>query len=379
MKKAQIQIGVGMIVLAIVLLLGGMIFSPHDNTSQKDRYTDNRNKVDTGYPHEDYLFYLNQTDLGRQKKVTQSFPNINLGSATEFNTIFVGNNFRLNANPFTSNTYSFDVDLPNTNHTQSLLLYFSPSRVSGNQEVIITVDNREISRNLLRSHDVPIRIPRNYLTSNSKATVTFQLVKPSFIDLFNWNALDISELRVVEERRDSTNNQREFDFHIDQRFLNGAGIDLTVSCDEVGQIGNAIKVTINGYIIMNSNPDCSIRNNRLSANIPLNILRQGANRLVLETSGNYRVAYGITNTYYNDQFVYKFNVNSFNDLIDVVMYGDFDREVIDVRINSQLMSLRRDQIRSIIPYLRFGTNEIEFVTKPVEIREFVIERNQFMY
>jgi hypothetical protein len=59
------------------------------------------------------------------------------------------------------------------------------------------------------------------------------------------------------------------------------------------------------------------------------------------------------------------------------MYGDFDKEIIDIKLNSQIMSLRRDEIKSIIQYLRFGTNELKILTKPVEIKEFIIEKNEF--
>lgn len=382
MKKGQVQIGMGILIMAFLLLFGGMLFSGNDNPNSKDRYLENKNdgtEID-GYLEDDYLFYLNETDLGRQKKVTESFPNIELGSKKEFNTVYIGNSFRLNANPFTSNTFSFDVAISNPNETQEILLYFKPERISGSEEVIISVNNRQVSRNMLKSSDVPIRISESLLRSNeSTLTLSYKINKPGFIELFNWNAVEFSDLRVVEVKKDQENNQRDFDFYVDKRFLDETYLDLTISCDEIKPFGNAIKATINGYIVLNSNPECDTRFNRITANISLNILEQGQNRLVLETNDYYKIGYGITKKYYNDQFVYKFNINSFNDIIDVVMYGDFDKEVIDVRVNSQLLSLRRDEIKSIIQFLRFGTNEIEFETKPVEIEEFVIEKNQFTY
>ena len=113
-------------------------------------------------------------------------------------------------------------------------------------------------------------------------------------------------------------------------------------------------------------------------NVPLSILKnQGANSIIMETEGYYKVAYSLNKIYFNDKDVYKFTINSFNDIVDVIIYGDFDKNVIDLRLNSQTFSLARDEIKSIIPYLRFGTNELRILTKPVEIEELIVEKNEF--
>ena len=57
----------------------------------------------------------------------------------------------------------------------------------------------------------------------------------------------------------------------------------------------------------------------------------------------------------------------------------YKKKTIDIRLNGQTMELDRDEIKSIIPYLRFGTNELKILTKPVEIKELIIEKNEFLY
>jgi hypothetical protein len=391
MKKGQSAVGIGIIAMAILLLLGGIFFEDGPALSKEDYFkeknggsgsgdSENGYLVD-GFLQENFLFYLEDTEIGRQRKVTQSFPNIELGSEEEFNTVFRGNSFRLNANPFTSNDFSFTVQLSEPEDVQELLIYFVAERSGGEQELEIFAGNQLVSRNLALSSDIPIRLTLNDAQKSNISSVplTFRMLKPSWYELFNWNSLDISEVRVIEIKRDQSNNLRDFDFHIDKDFLEDVLIDLSVSCTDTKDVSEAIKVSVNGFIISNTNPSCTTRARTISTNVSLNILNDGQNRLVLETDGFYKVAFGVTQVKFNDQEVYKFNVNDFSDIIDVVMYGDFDKEVIDLRINSQTLTLRRDEVKSIIPFLRFGVNEIRFLTKPLEIEEFVIEKNEFLF
>ena len=161
--------------------------------------------------------------------------------------------------------------------------------------------------------------------------------------------------------------------------LERAYIEIVVSCDEVVEISHSIKIKVNDYIISDSNPLCTSKNSRISADIPLTVLKSSKNRIEFQTEGYYKMAYSFNKIYFNDEETYKFNINNFNDIIDVVMYGDFDKEVIDIKLNGQTMALKNDEIKSIIPYLRYGKNELIFLTKPVEIEEFIIEKNEFAY
>lgn len=379
-NKAANQVGVAIIAMAILLLLGAIFIDDSSPNSKSNYLNKKENLSKNTYPEESYIFYLNDTDIGRQKKVTENFPNIELGSKEEFNTIYIGNNFRLNANPFTSNPYSITLNIDKPKDVNSILIYFKSDRISGDNPVDVLINDNIILQSQMENRDNPIKI---YITkdlnSNNSNKITFQIQKPKGYDIFNWNKLDISDLKVVELRQNKENNIKQFDFEVEKIDLERAYIDLVVSCDEIKEISEPIKVIVNGYIITDSNPKCTSKNTKITADIPLNVLKSSKNRLELETVGYYKVAYSFNKIYFNDQETYKFKVNNFNDIIDVVMYGDFDKEVIDIRLNNQTMSLKRDETKQILQYLRYGTNEIKFLTKPVEIEEFVIEKNEFAY
>ena len=375
-KKAVNQVGVAIIAMAILLLLGAL-FTDDSNPNSKTNYLKDKSNNSLGYPDENYIFYLNNTDIGRQKKVTENFPNIELGSKMEYNTIYIGNNFRLNANPFTTTPYSFEINLDKPDEINELLIYFKSDKLSGDNPVDVSVNGQHILRTQANSGDSPIKIQNKKL--NETDTIAFEILKPNWYDLFNWNKIDITDLRIVEMRQNKNNNLKTFNFQVDKENIERAYIDLLVSCDEVVETSDAIVIRVNGYIIANNNPKCTSKNNLISATIPLNILMVDKNTLELETTGYYKVAYSINKIYYNDKQTYKFTINNFNDIIDVIMYGDFDKDNVDLRLNNVTMTLNTDEIKSIIPYLRYGTNQIQFLTKPLSIEEFVIEKNQYIY
>lgn len=377
-KTGSTQIGFAIIALAVILLLGS-IFVDDAPYKTKSDYIESKNIQDSssGSNHidENYLFFLNETDIGKQKKVTQSFPNIALGSKKEYNSIHLENNFRLNANPFTKNSYSFNVNFEDSQDVKSMLLYFNANRVSGDQDLIIYSNGVEVYRNKARSTEIPLIINQKF---GNATNLKFELDKPNWYSFFNWNRLEIEELKVVEVRQDKTNNEKEFSFEVEKAFLERAELNIVVDCDDQTDSNKAIRVEVNGFTIDDFNPDCTSSSNRaITREIPLNILTTSNNKLVFKTEGYYELAYSLNKIFYNDQDVYKFTVNNFNDIIDIIMYGDFDKEIIDIRLNSQTMSLRRDEIKSIISYIRYGTNELKILTKPVEIKELIIEKNDF--
>ncbi|MCA9495343.1 MAG: hypothetical protein KC589_00215 [Nanoarchaeota archaeon] len=376
-KKASSEVGIGIIVLSILLLLGG-IFIDYDDSNSKSNYYKNKNsnnKNNNGFD-EHLIFVINETDIGRQRKVVTSFPNIELGSKEEYNTIYAGNSFRLNANMFTSSKQRVDFSVKDYEEINEFLIYLNGKRITGEADLIVKVNGETISQNKAKSIDIPIRF--NNILKNNSGTITFELKKPRWYEIFNWNKFDIRELKILEVRRDHTNNKREFDFDIDKENLERLYIDLVITCDEIKETSSPIKVSLNGYIIGNQNPKCASKYNKITINeISKNILKDNQNRLEFETNGFYKVAYSLNKIYFNDQSTYKFTMENFNDIIDVVMYGDFDKEIIDIKLNNKIMTLNRDEIKSIYQYLRYGTNEIEFLNKPLEIKEFKIEKTQF--
>ena len=379
-NKAVAEVGIGIIIMALLLLVGGIFFD--SDYSSKNTYikqkSENYNNVDS-YPYASYLFYLNNTEIGRQQKITESFPNIELGSKEVSNIIHLGSSFRLISNPFTSNSYFVDLSFSNPENTNFILVYFNPKRLWGDNHINFYVDNKLVTTTLARDFDMPIKIPINIQNPEnfSKLRLEMEIEKPKWYNIFNWNKMDFQEFKVAELSQNKNNNERNFNFEVgNTKYLERVYLALSIECDEIKEISDAIEVNINGYIVSNENPRCTSRFNTIEANIPLNILEE-KNSINLKTNGFYKVGYSVNKIYFNDQQTYKFTINSFNDLVDVIIYGDFDKEVIDIRLNGQTMSIPRDEIKSIIHYLRFGVNELKILTKPVEIKELIIEKNQF--
>lgn len=374
-KKAQNQIGFAIIAMALLLLFGSIFMD--DGSISKSDYLKSKSENSNGYPEESYLFYLNDTEIGRQSKVTESFPNVRIGNKEENNVIYVGNNFKLRATPFSKTHYSFDLSFTDLENLNKYLLYFDVNKISGDQDLKIYLDGKLYYKNQALDNEMPL-IMTYTPTNKSSVTVTFEIDKPNWYDLFNWNSYEVNNLKVIENIQDKSNNQKEFDFGIDKAYLERVELNLVVDCKETGDSLKPITVDINDYVIADFTPDCNSRYNTITKELPLNILNSDKNEVIFKTNGYYSIAYGLNKIYFNDKETYKFTINSFNDIIDVVMYGDFDEEVIDLRLNGQTMSLERDEIISIIPYLRFGSNELKFLTKPLEIDEFIIEKNEFL-
>lgn len=383
-NKATAEVGMAIIGMAILLLLGSIFVDNIDNS--KSTYLQNKNnKYDNinndgnynNYPEETYLFYLNETDIGRQNKVTESFPNIELGSKVEYNVIYLGNSFKLKSTPFSGNEYSFMVSLDAPEDIKSLLIYFIPERLAGSQNLIIKINNETYYDNKGMSSEVPININKNF-NNQSSVKVTFQLERPKWYDIFNWNSFEINDIKIVEKRQRQNNKIKEFNFQAEKEFLERVELNMVFDCKETTS-SEAVKVTINDYKIADFNPDCQTSMRIVETEIPINILNSQINDIKFESEGLYSLAYSLNKIYYNDQETYKFTVSNFNDIIDVVMYGDFDKEVVDIKINNKLISLGRNEIESIVAYLKYGTNEIEFLNKPLEISEFIVEKSEFVY
>ena len=319
-KKAVAEVGIAIIVMALLLFVGSIFFD--SDYSAKDNYIKKKgDTVDNSYPYNTYLFYLNDTEIGRQQKVTESFPNIELGSKEITNMIHLGSSFRLIANPFTANSYYVDLSFSEPQNVDFILVYFDPKRLWGDNHINFYLDNKLVTSTLARDFDVPIKIPISITNPDNftKSRLRMEIEKPKWYSIFNWNKVDFVDFQVAELTQNKENNARTFNFQINnEKFLERVYIKLSIECDEVKQVSDAISVKVNGYIISNENPQCTSRYNTIEANIPTNILQE-KNTLELSTNGFYKVGYSINKIYFNDQQVYKFTINSFNDVVDVVM------------------------------------------------------------
>lgn len=384
-KKAS-GLAIAIIAMAILLLLGGIFLETDIDT--KSSYYQKRDEIkgEQIFPSENYLLYINNTDIGRQKKVTESVPNLELGSMVEYDTIYIASNFQIFSNPLTKNNYKITLSTNQAENINELLVYFTPERISGKHDLLIKANGQTIAQTQAHKTDIPIRLPNIFKTQNasnqtgiSSIELTFELIKPKIYQIFNWNKLEIQELKIIQAAQQKEFNKREFDFQINKEDLERAYLNTVISCQEIKELSEPIKITVNNFILTDTNPQCLSKRNLITTDIPLNIINTEKNRLTFETDGYYKIAYSINKIYYTEQDTYKFTIANFNDIIDVVMYGDFDKEAIDIRLNSQTISLNRNEIKSIIPYLRFGVNDLKILTKPIGIKELIIEKNEFIY
>jgi hypothetical protein len=375
-KKAVNEVGVGIIIMALLLFLGGVFIDSSVSSS------DTNNNFESN--EENILWKIENTNLGRQVKETESFPNMELGSREKVDIVYIGNSFRLNSNMFAKNVYEFDLTFKDPEDVTSILIYFNIDRVRGDNPIIVKYNGVQVMKTLAKSSDLPLSLPIriNNPENFTSMRVSFEVEKPAFYSLFNWNKIDFSGFKIAQVSEDLSNKNREFNFQIENDdFLENVYIDLLIDCDEVKIVSEAIKVTINGYIILNNNPNCQSSNSKISGNIPLNILNSddGINTILFETEGYYKVGYGINKVYFNDKKNYKFSLNNFNGVGDVIMFGDFDKSIIDIKINNHQINLVRNEITSILDYLRLGTNEIKILTDKVEIEELTIENDKWNY
>jgi hypothetical protein len=375
-KKAVNEVGVGIIIMALLLFLSGVFIDSSVSSS------DTNNNFESN--EENILWKIENTNLGRQVKETESFPNMELGSREKVDIVYIGNSFRLNSNMFAKNVYEFDLTFKDPEDVTSILIYFNIDRVRGDNPIIVKYNGVQVMKTLAKSSDLPLSLPIriNNPENFTSMRVSFEVEKPAFYSLFNWNKIDFSGFKIAQVSEDLSNKNREFNFQIENDdFLENVYIDLLIDCDEVKIVSEAIKVTINGYIILNNNPNCQSSNSKISGNIPLNILNSddGINTILFETEGYYKVGYGINKVYFNDKKNYKFSLNNFNGVGDVIMFGDFDKSIIDIKINNHQINLVRNEITSILDYLRLGTNEIKILTDKVEIEELTIENDKWNY
>jgi hypothetical protein len=375
-KKGNGQIGIGIIIMAFLLLFGSVFFNG-ENTNSKNNYLNNRDNTNSNNNIDsDYLFLLNNTILGRQNKITVSYPNFELGSKEENNKIYLGNNFILQSNPFSKTRYSFDLNIDKYNETEELLFYFNVNWLSGSEDFNIIINNQSLAKSSGSNAQMPISIKNGFRENNR---VIIELNKPPFYDIFDWNKAEISQFEIIERRVNSDNSQREFNFQIDKSFLNRTYLDVVIGCENINELQAAIKIEINDYIVSNSNPKCQNRNKLIQVEVPINILEEEKNSIMFETDGYYDVAYSLNKIYFNDKQEYRFDINNFNSIVDVVLYGDFDKEVIDIKLNGKLLTLNKNEILPVIRYLRIGKNEIEILTNKVEIEELAIEKTDLYY
>ena len=389
-KKGINEVGIGIVVMALLLLFGGIFFNGDGDSFIKDKNGNSYNNVNKYLDpeHDDYIFFMNNTEIGRQNKVVDSFPNIELGGEESYNVLYQDNNFFLTANPFSGTYYSFFVPLDSPQEVKNLLVYFNLDKSSGSQNLILRLNDQIIYNGQARSSESPLSIPINVkknfnMSANNSndistinAKITIEIEKPAFYSLFNWNKFEVKNLKILERRKTTSNNLREFSFQIDKEYLDNVYARFVIACDSSTE-RLPIEIDVNGYTLDSFIPECTSKFNTITKEIPKNILNENNNKLSMSTEGFYKIAYSFNKVYFNDKDVYFFDLPTFNGIYDAVIYGEFDTQIIDIRLNDEPFSIESREMKNIINYLETGKNKLEILTKPVLIKELRVEKSTF--
>ena len=373
-KQESIKVIVGMAVLVFMFLAGTFFIGKSPVQDNPEPSTGNGNdNYEREEPLEDYILYINDSYLGKSQTKVDPFPNIHLGIQKEHRKIVEHQGFELSSSPFSNNYYVLDLQLEDSKNVKELLIYFSPNNLKGNPRIIVKTQNTGTS-SYLRSGDTPLILGGIFNTSTS---ILFKIERPKWYNLFTRDKAEIENLQVLANYENREEMTKTYNFDIQKEHLQQAFIELLVACDNKKTISDAIKIELNGYIIANTNPDCLTRIKKVTAKIPLNILKENRNTLEFETKGFYTFSYTINKIYLNEQKQYPFLIKDFNGLYDIIIRGDFDQEIISILINNKKINLARDNITSIIQYVRLGTNTLEFRENELYVKELYIQETNY--
>ncbi len=370
-KKGNFGIGLVIIALGFLFLIFGSSFvessTKHSNTGVYYNSTSGSN----------YLLELHNLTLGRQRIAVESYPNLEVGSPEEKDVVFQSSSIKLLSNFLTKTDFEVRIPVKPDECIEYLLFYTSPDIESLSNDVIVTVNNDSVYVGRLDFTDIPILIPVPNNVSGNVLTVKVYVDKPRFFQVWKWNSLYLKNNKIVEVVRKKDNSEQSFRFYVLNPSLESLYVNLLVDCAD-SERGSTLEVLVNNYSLSKFSFDCEHLHNSKTISVPLNIVGRD-NKITFRTDGYLKFSYNIKKVFFNDKFVYTFNLNNYNDIVDVVVRGDFDKETIDIKVNGHLMELDRNEIKSILPYLRIGVNQIEFLSKPLDIKEFYVEKVDWYY
>ena len=369
-KKAFNPFAIGLI-LFVFLIAFFLLVEEENNLNiggfSKDDLTDEEIKANK-------LFFLEDKTLGKLAIISQDYKDVVIGKLEESDIIFSSNSFRLNSNPFTSNEVLLEFDIFDAKNTKEILIYFSEEYITGSNQIIqVSVNDLKTTKTILSSENSPIRVnfDRNLKTIED-VRLKIKLEDVSLFDIFNWNKVDINDLSVVQTKVSDENLDTKFLFDVDLKDVKSSNVKVYLECLE--DFSNKIFMYVNDNIFSNINPKCSGEVEEYNLNIPLDYLYDGKNELLINTTSLYKMTFSIQNEYFERKNSNTFNINSFKDLFDIVMYGDFNKQKLNVKINDDVLELDLNEVKSVIQYLNFGVNKITFLDDEIEIYEFSIEK-----
>ena len=382
-KKANV-IGFAIIALAFLLLIGSMVTMDSDySSSDSKRSSSTNNRIGNINLNNEILFQINDTIFGEELIKSTNFPNMKIGNAKEYLTLYEQYDVFLQSTPLSSSKVEIPIDNEMTSSDDFIGLLIMPYPKNGlfTEDLEIRLDST-----LFKSENKPSALPLVISKSQlfNVSTLTLQLEDLKWYQITKRKSQELQELKVVAISKDSRYSSRTIDFLVNtqEENLKNVQLKLSVICPQGEDGSTPIEGYVNGFKVFSQNPRCAslvAGATVLSAQIPLSILNDiededNKNELLLETFGTYETSLQIEEVSFNDEYTYSFYLNNNKNLHDVIVFADFNLEFLDVQINSYRFSIPRKQTVSIKNKLRSGKNIFTIHETPVEIKEFTIEQ-----
>lgn len=392
-RKAN-MVGFAIIGLAVLLLLGSVATDPDSVVSEGSSGSNSgggSNSDSNGdYEIENFdiinerLFQLNSTILGKEEVEIQTYPNIKIGSAVEYEELKQEKEIILRQGAFNSNEFSLTLnrDILDNEDFMYLLVVVQSPKSSFDSSLGLFI-NQNLYSTYEKSSLFPVKIERSSFQKNQDNIITIKTPPVEWYELFSKSEQILNEIRVIGVFQDSRYSQRDIDFLInsdDEDNLNFLRMKLSVVCPQGEDGSNNIEAFVNNFKVLSQNPTClsnSAGSTVLSAQIPtqiLNLENDAKNTILLDTQGRYDTSLQIEEVYFNDNYEHSFYINRGSDVEDVIIFGDFDKESLDLKINSHRFTIQRRQTQSIKTKLRSGRNELVIYDRPIEIEDLIIEQ-----
>lgn len=388
-KKGN-MVGFAIIGLAFLLLLGSLTTSDNSSSSSGGGSSgsgSNNNNNNNGISNVDLensiLFQINDTTLGKEVIDISNYPNMKIGSSKDYEQIYYRNNVVIKDSAFSENRLHIEIEDKITNSDDFLGLLVMGYPING---VFTSPIGLYINNNLYTSENkasnMPIFINRNDLNKTSNV-ITLATQNIEWYQIGKENRQEFSEIIIQAVSKNSLYSSRTIEFltNTDKEHLNTLRLKLSVKCPPGEDGSTPIEGYVNGFKVLSQNPTCASANARgtvLSATVPITILKNSEddekNSLFLETFGTYETSLQIEEVSFNDEYTYTFYLNNNNDLYDVILFADFDREFLDIQINSYRFEIPRKQTVSIKNKLRSSQNVLTIHEIPTEIKQFTIEQ-----
>jgi hypothetical protein len=375
-KKSFNPFGIGVILFLLLILIFNFTDDSSNNNSILDNdKTDFKSKKIEYKIQNDVIFGLKNTIYGKSQIISKAFKNLKIGLVENYKTIYQVNSIRLISNPFSTSKVSFEVPIEDINDTTQLLFYLNPKYITGENEILkININNLRIINVPLNSGNVPISINLDKkLKSIETLNITLKLTPIPIYELTNWNKVDITEFKIIQKKTNKKNLKKEFKFETTIDSLETSGMNIYLSCYKDND-KKPIQLYLNENLIEEISPQCKVNEN-YRIELPQYYLNEGENILKFETESSYKTSFSIDTLYFNKKKSYTFDIETFDNLLDIVIYGEFNKEYLTYKINGNLLKVGKDEIQSIISYLNYGKNKITIVDEVIEIYDLTIEKS----